>query len=142
MPAPGRHGKRLARPPYRSGDQRCLRIGGDDVGLGKTELAAHDVGSAHERHHLIEGMQPAHSLPAKSAIGRYDYPLRGNDRECTPDEGRDLLRPLHLQATVADHADGDLLTGADAQGEAFELVAAVVGRFEGDYIDVELVEER
>src|SRR5262245_46361017 len=41
---------------------------------------------------------------------------------------------------MADDADGDLLVCSDAFGETLDLVAAVVGRFEGDNVDVEFIE--
>src|SRR5262245_25017568 len=41
---------------------------------------------------------------------------------------------------MADDANGDLFAGPDALGKAFQLVAAIVGRLEGDDVDVEPVE--
>ena len=108
-----------------SGQQRTGRIGGEDIGFGQAEFAAHDVGPAHERDHLVERVQPAHALAAEAAIGRDDQTTGIHHLERAPDQRRDFLRPLHLQRTMAHDADGDFLVRRNPGRETLDLVAAV-----------------
>src|SRR5690349_13450391 len=52
----------------------------------EAELAADDVRPAHQRHHLVERVHPAHALPTEAAIAAEDQPLRLDEPERLADE--------------------------------------------------------
>src|ERR1700722_15894206 len=116
------------------------RIGCADRRLGQPKLALDDVRATHDRHHLVERMQPAHSLPTEAAIGRDDQPVSIDVFQGAPDQIRNLLRPLHLQFAMAHDADRDLLALVEDAADVFEIRAVIVCGFERDDVDRELVE--
>ncbi len=79
------------RPP------RAMRASSDGCSAARhaagsrPSSAADDVRAAHQRHHLVKGVHPAHALPAEAAIAAEDQPLRRDEPERLADEPRDLL---------------------------------------------------
>ena len=76
----------------------------------------------------------------KPQSGRDDEPLGWDHLQGSANEIGHLFGALDLQGAKADDANCDLLAGPNTLGKAFQLVAAIVGRFEGDDVDVKSIE--
>ena len=85
-------------------------------------------------------MHPARRLPAEAAVARQDQPLRLDVLERATNEVGDLLGTLDLQGAVADDAERDLLVLRDHRAEMLEVHAVVERAFDGNDVDVELIE--
>src|SRR5436309_7156641 len=82
------------------------------------------------------------SLPAGAAIRTQYQSLRRNVFQRLSNQPGNLLRHLHLQRSMADDTDTDLLVLAQRGSDFRNLCAVVVRRLEGNDVNVEAIEIR
>ena len=89
--------------------QRIALVGGEALGLGKTQFLAHHISAQHQGDRFVEGVTAAHTFAAHATIGRDNEPLGRNVFECNADLRRHLIRGFNLKDVMIDDANCDLL---------------------------------